>query len=801
MFRNTLKIAWRHVKRHKGYAFINVFGLAVSIACCVLMFLWVLDEITYDRFYPDAERIYRIGYYAVVQGNTMHGVQACPTMAPALNDEFPEVEVAMKFRKLGFPVIRYGDKVFSEERWCAGDSLFFDVLSVPVIAGDPKAAMRQPNAVVINQSTARKYFGDEDPIGKTLNADKRRDWIIMGVVKDIPHNSHFHFDFMASMISYRGMGEEPTWLSNNYYTYFKLREGVDWKTFEEKLQEEEIRYVEPQVMEMFGATMEQMQQAGGAYYHFLQPLTWIHLHSHLEHELEPNGDMMYVYIFSIAALGILILAVVNFVNLSTARSANRAREVGIRKTVGSTRSILIRQFLMESILYAVFSALLAVLMVEMALPAFQQLTGKWLSIPYGNALTILLMLVFILIVGFASGLYPAFFLSTFHPVSVLKDDMRITRRPWTRSALVVFQFSVAIVLLVSMFAVRGQVAYIQQQKLDAGEERILIIHKTDDLGREIRPFKQEIIKHPGVLAASNSDVLVGGQVGDDLYRIAGRPESDKRVVHHLFADADYARVYNLKIQEGVFYHEESSTERGGIVLNMSAVRSLGVEDPVGQILDRDSRMLPVFGVVEDFRYRSLHHTIAPLIIQVTGREAWGGREMSVRIASEDIHGTIVALESTWKQFTGNQAFEYEFFDDYYNGMYRAELRTGSVFVVFSVFAFFIAGLGLLGLSAFIAEQRTKEIGVRKVLGASSGSILVMLTKQFVRWVLVSSLFAWPAAYFIMSRWLQNFAYRDSMQPWIFLFSSVIALIMAVLTVNYQSMKAAKLDPVESLRYE
>jgi putative ABC transport system permease protein len=512
---------------------------------------------------------------------------------------------------------------------------------------------------------------------------------------------------------------------------------------------------------------------------------------------------MYVYIFSVAALGILILAVVNFVNLSTARSANRAREVGIRKTVGSTRSGLVRQFLLESLLYAFFSTVLAVLMVELAFPYFQQLTGKSLHIPYGNPATIPLILGFILVVGLLAGLYPAFFLSTFRPVSVLKNDIDIIRRPWTRSVLVVFQFSVAITLLVGMFVVHRQVKYIQEQKLTAAGERILLIHKTDDLGNEIRSFKWEILKHPGVLVASNSDRIVGGSIGDGIYSVPERPDAEKRVIHHIFTDADFGSVYNLELTDGAFFPGDFAPDRRGLVLNESTKRLLDMENPIGRLLKPDGRevLYPIVGVVKDFHYRSLHHTIAPLIIHVLGREPFGGREISVRIASENVQKTIADLEATWKRFSGNQAFEYEFFDDYYDSLYRVELRTGSVFVIFSIFALFIAALGLFGLSAFVAEQRTKEIGIRKVLGATSGSIVIMLTKQFAVWVLVSTTIAWPVAYVIMSRWLQNFAYRDSIQIWTFLYASLLALVTAVLTVNYQSMKAAKLDPVESLKYE
>lgn len=802
MFKNYIKIALRNFKKHRGYSFINIFGLSISIACCLLIFLWVYDELSFDRFFEHADRIYRIGYYGMVQGNTMHGVQACPTLAPRLNSDFPEVEVATRFRKLGFPVIRYRDKVFSEENFYAADPLFFDVFNIPFITGDAKTALEKPNSLVLSQSIAKKYFGHDNPIGKTLNSDGRRDWQVTGVVKDIPSSAHFHFNFVASMNSYEGMGEEPTWLSNNYYTYFKLRENIDWKTFEKKLQQAELAYIKPQIAEMFGVTYEKMKQAGNEYYHFLQPLTWIHLHSHLEHELEPNGDMIYVTIFIIVAIGVLILAGANFINLSTARSFNRVREVGIRKAVGSTRATLIGQFLMEAILYAFFSMLIALVMVKTVLPAFQKFTGKNLVLPLGDPFIILIGLGFTLMIGLLAGMYPAFFLSSSRPIFVLKRDTQSLQSSRLRSVLVVFQFSIAIILLIGTLVVGNQIKYIQDQKLTMNRELILIIHKTDDLDRDIGAFKQDILKNPRIVSASNSDVILGGQVGDGFYQVPGRPEAETRVIHHIFADAEYSRVYGLEMITGSFYPEEFGSKKQGLVLNESAIKILKLKEPVGQVLVRDKdRTIPIVGITKDFHYRSIHHPIAPLIINILGREAWGGREMSLRISSENIRQTIAFLEKSWRKYAGNQALEYEFYDDYYDSLYRAEFRTGSIFLAFSIFAVFIAGLGLLGLSAFMAEQRTKEIGIRKVLGATSGGIVVLLVKQFTRWILISTVIAWPLAYIFMKRWLQNFAYRTGIHIHTFILTGLFALIVALMTVSYQTIKAATANPVESLRYE
>ncbi|MBN1196617.1 MAG: ABC transporter permease [Candidatus Aminicenantes bacterium] len=802
MWSNYMKVALRNFRKHIGYSLIKIVGLSVSIACCILILLWVRHELSYDRFLPDSDRIFRVGYYGVVRGNTVHGVQACPTLAPVLNRDFPEVKAATRFRKLGNPVIRYGDKVFSEERWFTGDANFFAVFRLPFLAGNPATALEKPGSLVITRSTAHRYFGDENPMGKTLNSDGRRDWTVTGVVADLPENSHLHFDFITSMNSYRGMGEETTWLSNNYYTYFILRDGVDWKQFEAKLQREELQYTKPQIAEMFGMSWEQARGEGNEYYHFLQPMTGIHLNSHLEHEIEPNGDRLYVIIFVFAALAILILALANFINLSTARSMGRAREVGIRKVLGSTRPGLVRQFLSESVGYAVLAMLLALGAVKIVLPSFRIFTGKNLVLPLGDPAILFPLLAFGVLVGLCAGAYPAFFLSSFRPASVLRSDLG-GKRAWLRGALVVFQLVVAISLLVGTSVVRRQVDFIRDQKLAMQRERIVNIHKADDLGRDMRAFKQALLAHPNVTAVTNSDIILGGLVGDGYYQQPEQPDSETRVIHHLFTDADYARVYGLKMVSGKFFPADFVPDQRALVLNESAVKILGLTEPVGKRLVRDRRgePLPVVGVARDFHFRSIHHAIDPLVINVLGRGAFGGREISVRLKTDNIRESLAFMETTWKRFVDNQAFEYEFFDDYYDSLYRTELRTSGIFAAFSIFALFIAGLGLLGLSSFMAEQRTKEIGIRKVLGATTSGIVRLLLGQFGRWILLATVLAWPLAFLVMHNWLGSFAYHISLSPGVFIPSFVFVILAVLLAAGGQTVKAARANPADSLRYE
>jgi len=807
MFKNYIKIALRNFLKHKGFSFINIFGLAIGVACCLLIVLYVLDEVSYDKYHEKADQIYRVGIRGFVNNNLFHGVVTCSPMAQTLVNEYPEVTAATRLRNFGFPVFRYEDKVFSEEEVFWVDQSFFDVFTVPFIKGDPKTALAQPNTIVLTRSMALKYFGDEDPMGKSLNADKRRDYLVTGVVEDTPRNSHFHYDFLAALVTYED-SRRPIWVSNNYYTYLVLQEGASPEAFEPKLAELVKKYVGPQIQAAVGITLEQFFASGGEWSYFIQPLTGIHLHSHLDFELEPNGDIAYVYIFSIIAIGILLVACINFVNLATARAANRAREVGIRKTVGSNRGQLIRQFLSETTIMSFFAVLLALIAVQVLLPFFNNITGKELAVPYiQNVFTIPFLLALVLFIGLLAGTYPAFFLASFDPVVVLKTEMSgRSKKSSMRNVLVMFQFTVSIVLIVGTVIVSRQLSYIQNRNLGFNKEQVVIVEKTDDIGNQVPAFRQELLKNPNVINATNTNNLIGNEFGNSAHKLAGATGEETHLLWTYRSDPYFAETYQIEMAAGRYYEEGRQADQQSTVINEAAVKDLGLTDPIGKQIvaiaptQDQSLTFTIIGVMKDFHFRSLHHQIDPLIVYLYGPEG-RGRYVSVRVHSENIRETMAFLENTWRKFASNQAFEYEFFDDHFARIYQAEERTGQIFFSFSLLAIIIASLGLFGLAAFVAEQRTKEIGIRKVLGATETGIVFLLSKQFTKWVVLSNLFAWPIAYYFMRKWLQRFAYQASITVWSFLFAFLVVLFLALLTVSYQTVKAARSNPVELLRYE
>ena len=801
MIAHSLKITLRNLKKRRGISLINIVGLTIGVIGFILIALFVQDELSYDRHHEKADRIYRANVRAIANNTDFYSATTCTPMAQALVTEFPEVEASTRVHRFGIPVIRYQEKVFSEERFLFADPTFFEVFTIPFLKGDPKTALAEPNSVVVTRSTAERYFGQEDPVGKTLNADRRRDYLVTGVVEDSPRTSHFRYDFLGSMSTYE-YSRNQNWISNNDYTYFVLKEGVQPKAFEEKMQSLIQKYVYPQVKGALGVTPEEFLAAGGFFAYYIQPLTDIHLRSHLQHEIEANSDISYVYIFSVIAFAILLISCVNFINLSTAQSATRAREVGVRKTVGSSANEIKGQFVFEAVFLSILAVVLALPVIELLLPAFNSLTGKDLQIPYlTNVLTLPLLLGLALAVGLVAGVYPAFYLSSFHPVAVLKGETSGKgTKSWMRNALVVFQFTVSVVLIIGTLVVYRQLRYVQNRNLGFNRDQIVIIHKVDDLGKQFGAFKQELRGFPTIASAANTSDLMGASFGDGLYVPASRPEDQKQLIWRMWADPDFLATYKIELAQGSFFPAEAQDDRRAVVLNEAAVKILGLENPVGQLLIEHGESYTIIGVVNDFHFESLHHTIKPFLIRPLGPDG-GGRFLSIRMATADFQKTLSFIEQAWRKYAGGQAFEYEFFDEHFARVYLSEQKTGRVYLIFSLLAVSIACLGLLGLTAFITEQRTKEIGIRKVLGASAPQVLLLLTRQFAQLVLIANLIAWPIAYWISRSWLQDFAFRTNLTLWTFVLSAGLALIVALATVSFQSVRAALANPVDSLRYE
>ena len=812
MLDTNVKIAIRGVTRQKLFSGINILGLAVGITACMLILMYVRDELSYDNYHPYAERTARIAVEGALGGSKFELAVTSAPMAAAMVADYPEVEYATRVSSsFGYPVIRYGDRVFSEERWTAMDSTAFDVFALELVRGDPQTALSKPNQVVITESTARRYFGDEDPMGKILNSDRRRDFEVSGVIKDFPHNSHMHYDFIASMVSYDRSGNDM-WVSNNFYTYVVLREGYTFDDLETKLPETVTKYVGPQVEQFLGVSWQKLVEDGTAYRFFLQPLTDIHLTSHLDAEIEVNGSYAYIYTFTLIALFILLLAAINYMNLATARSAHRAKEVGVRKTLGSRKSQLVRQFLTESTVFALLGSLLAALMIGLSLPWFNNLLGLELTF---DPVIVPLLIGIALVVGLLAGTYPAFFLSSFNAAEVLLGSKSNTGAgSKLRSGLVIFQFTVSIVLFSGALLVTKQLDHMQNKPLGFVKDNMLVVEKTDDIGADIQPFMKALANNANILAVSNSTAIPGARnaMGASVFGIVKEDGEDNQLLITMTADWDFADVYGIKMVKGRYYDTRFASDSQAVVINAAAARAYGIADPVGMDLlvihdtGEDKSRIPIIGVIDDFHYESLHKKVRPLVIFPMGSASFGrgttfGKFVTARINPGDLAATLDYVERTWKEFANDQALEYVFLDDHLATQYAGDVRTKSLMSVFTVLAIFIASLGLLGLAAFSAEQRTKEIGIRKVLGASGAQIFIILSRDIMALVLVAVGLSLPISYYVLNRWLQDFAYRVEIPPQTFLVAGLGALAIALITISYQVLRASLSNPINALRYE
>ncbi len=806
MFLSYVKIAFRNVARQKMYAIINILGLAIGIAACITILLYVQDELSYDRHHEKADRIYRIWTHARIGGNDMELALSAAPEAAAILEEYPDVVMSTRIGFIGgFPVMRYGDFTFSEERYVMADSSIFDVFDIPLILGNPKTALTQPNTMVISESTAKRYFGDENPMGKVMVADRRHDRMITGVFEDMPKNSHFHYDFMVSYIT-SPQSQSSIWVSNNNYTYLVLKEGSSADELEAKFPDLIKKYVGPQIEQILGVSFEQLLRDGAAYSLHLQPLTDIHLTSHLFGEIESNGNILYVTIFSIIAVFILVLAVINFMNLSTARSTKRAKEVGIRKTIGSKRGPLITQFLVESIVLTIFASFLAVVFVLLILPSFNTLLGIQLSFDMANLPYIILSAI---VVGLLAGSYPAFFLSAFDPVQVLKGDVKSNGKgSGLRAGLVIFQFTISIFLFTGTLIIRNQLAHMQNTDVGYDRENLLIIEKTDDIAASIKPFLAELKVRPSILKVTNSTSMPGQQPSGGSAMGISESDGQPQILDLYSVTFSFAETYGIEMASGRFFSTKFPSDSSGCVINETAAREYGVsiEDALSRSIliygqnPGDQTSVPIIGVMKDFNNASLHTPIKPMVLFPLDM-AQAGRYTALRIEPDDVMGILAYAEETWKKFAVDQAFEYTFFDDAFNELYVNEYRTRTIVTMFTILAIFIACLGLLGLASFTAEQRTKEMGIRKVLGASVANIFTLLSSDIMKLVVISTVISLPISWYAMTRWLENFAFRISFSFLTFVIASVVALIIAVLTVTWQALKAASADPVTSLRYE
>ena len=804
MFKNYFKIAFRNLIRFKAYSLINIFGLAIGIAACILILLFVRDELSYDKFNKNADRIYRVHSKGKLLGSDLNMAVSPAPLGETMVSDFPEVIKSTRLVYNANMLIRYKDNVFNEMKFFWADSTIFDVFTMPFIQGNPKTALNEPHAIVLTETTAKKYFGNKDPINKIMNMEDGTAYTVRGVIKDCPANSHFHYDMFASLSSWGGAERNKFWVSNNFYTYVVLKKGASASELQKKLPAFAAKYAGPQLQQLLGITFDEAKKRGYNYEFIMQPLLGIHLNSHLDYEIEPNSNIKYVYIFSIIALFILLIACINFMNLTTARSSIRSKEVGVRKVLGSNKAKLIKQFLSESVLLTFFAVLIAVVLVEIFLPSFSRLSGKNLHTHYfSNLIAIPALIITILVVGFLAGSYPAFFLSRFQPVRVLKGKLNDAKSGWLRSGLVVFQFAITIILFVCTFIVYNQMQFVQNKRLGFDKEHVLVIQRAWALENHSEAFKDELLQNSNIVSASNTDNLPGKLFGSTVFKPEDAPQSQQYPLSIMSTDYDFAKTLGLKLLEGRYFSRESTTDTTAIILNEEAVKFMELKNPLGKRLmmptpNSMGRAFTIIGVLKDFNYESLHQRIRPLAIVLNAGQT---TYLPIRLRPADISGTISFIKDEWEKFVPGKPFEYFFLDEDFNKLYQSEMKTGQIFTSFSVLAILIACLGLLGLTIFTVERRIKEIGIRKVLGASISTIVFLISKEFLKWVLIANLIAWPIAYYFMNKWLENFAYRTEMTVWVFILSAFIALLIALLTVSSQTIKAATANPVKSLRYE
>ncbi len=797
MLKNYLLIAWRNLNKNKGYSILNILGLAVGMAVFILIFLYVQYELSFDRWHKEADRIFRVVQHQpgnMYLGSDRFAVTQAP-LAAALMQEFPEVVAATRIDTSGNVLLTYGEKNFLEKNVHWADPYLFEVFSIELIRGNPETALDDPHSILFSESVARKFFGNEDPIGQTVVYLEEHDMHVTGIFRDFPKNSHFIMDVMLPFDAMPVLLDRKldSWGNSSFYTYFLLQEGADPTLFERKLPDLYQKYRGDQGWDTAG--------------YYLQPMTKIHLYSSINFDISPGNDIRYIYLFSSIAFLLLVIACINYMNLATARAAKRAKEVGMRKVVGARRNQLIKQFLGESTLLTLVALILTLGLVVLFLPVFNGFIQRDLSFdPLHNLGLLLGVMGTFVLVGLLAGAYPAAYISRFKPISALRSaSSKGKGGALLRNLLVVFQFTVSVLLILSTVVVRNQLHFIQNKEMGYSRDHIVVIRPRDaNLQKQFEALKTELKSHPDVLNVAASSSLPNHVSSQTDAKWPGKPEDLRVPIYVCDADYDFLDVFDLKLADGRnFSREFTSDAKGAFLINEAAQKAMGVDAPLGMNFNRgggnDEPAGQIVGILKDFHMHSLHQEIKPMYVYLDLERDY--RNLSIKIRGERIPGTLAHIEETMRTFSPKYPFEYAFFDEVFDRAYRAEQRIGRIFSTFALLTVFIACLGLFGLSSFTAESRTREIGIRKVLGASSPSIAQLLSLDYIKKVLIANVVAWPLGYYAMHTWLQNFVYRIDLGVLPFLGAGLIALLIALLTVSFQTLRAAAANPADSLRYE
>lgn len=806
MFNNLIRHSLRSFKRQRSYIIINILGLSIGIACSLLIALYVINEASYDKFNTKKDRIFRAILNGKIGGQEVTIATSAAVMGPTMVREFPEVEDFLRMSGGGPTVIEYNNQSFTEEHLIEADSSFFNFFSIPVLKGDPKNLLNTPHKAVVSESTAKKIFGNENPIDKAIRigTDTTR-YIVSGVMGDIPEKSHFEVNILTSFMTDQ-RSKNPIWLSNNLSTYLLLKPNTSYETVNHKIPEMLKKYVGPEAQQYLGVSMEDFEKQGNKYRFYLQNLKDIHLDSSIQQEFKAASDPKYLTIFASIAILIVLIAAINFMNLSTAQASRRAKEVGIKKIGGSSRSMLITQFLSESLILSFISLILSLIFIKVTLPYFNNLVSTRLALNlFADWYTVPLLLVFTVVVGFLAGSYPALFLSSFNPYEVLKGSVRNSMKNGRlRKVLVVFQFAVSILLIVGTIVMYRQINYMLNKDVGFNKEQLIVINRAHALGPKMKSFKEALKNIPGVINITSSTAVPGRVNNTNGYRIEGRKE-ESFLMTTTWADYNFLDTYGMKLVSGRYFNESYSSDKEACIVNESTIKNFGITDiqKTRFMEPGDSgemNYLPILGVVKNFNFESLRNPINPCIFKFQNDGMmWG--YITVRLSARNYVKTISAIESKWKEYVQNNPLQYYFLDQDFEKMYIQEKQNAQMAVIFSILAIFIAALGLFGLTSFTVEQRTKEIGVRKAMGSSVAGIYVEISREIVILVSVSALIACPLIYYIAGKWLQNFYFKINLGVFSFVAGLTIALGIALLTISYRILRAARVNPAQSLKYE
>lgn len=814
MIKNYLLIALRNLWKNRGYASINIFGLAIGLATSIFIFLYVINELSYDRFHEKSDRIYKAWVSGKMPTGEMNDAVTAGPMAAALLTDYPEVEQVVRLKKFGGFLVRNGDRVFdeSEEDFLFTDSTFFDVFSFKLLKGDPRTCLKEPRSLVLSEEYARKYFGSADPIGQTLKIEQDTNVsVITGVMQDFPENSHFHCKMLGSINTFPANDDDLNWVNQDYHTYLVLAEGTDVKALESSLYNMVVKYVGPIVQQAMGIDLDQFEAAGNSYGYRLISLADLHLHSNLRFNIEPPGNPLYVYLFLVAAILILVIAGINFMNLATAQSSSRSREVGLRKVVGSSKSQLIAQFLTESVVLSLLALVVAMVLVILLMPGYNNLIQKNLDFNVLDRSWILpLLLVFAICIGIFSGGYPAFVLASFKPSAVLSSNKSsgTAGKSILRKILIVMQFTTTVVILLGTVVVNRQLNFMQKKDPGFGRENVLVVHRSEVLGKSIDAFKQEVSGHSNVVIAAYTTHIPSGGFYGNAHWLEGRGRDDIYTLATYRTTFDFEKALDLELVEGRFFSRDMPTDSFGVVINEAAVKVLGIEDPVNTRFVQPSyhgygdEFMPIIGVVKDFHYESMQNEIKPMAIHFM--EGIQPGKLIIKLGDGHRTETLDFIQSKWSALTSGHPFEYTWLEEEFSKMFEDERNTGQLLGIFSFLSIVVTCLGLLGLISYATSQRRKEIGIRKIMGASIRLVMLLFSKETSMLLGISTLLSIPA-YFGVRAWLQKFAYHIDFQWGLYFLVlalvSLFVLFLSLLTVSFHTYRASSANPVDSLRYE